>query len=148
MEKVTFVQVPRTENSQADNLAKLASSSDEDLGSGLYFWYLTNPSIDFPNGTPTEVLELEDRITWATPIVQYLQRGILPSDTKEARKIRTRAMRYIVMNQELYRRGYSCPLLRCVSMEEADYILQEVHMGVCGNHSGGRALAHKIMRSE
>ncbi|KAL2492126.1 Integrase H2C2 domain-containing protein [Abeliophyllum distichum] len=38
------------------------------------------------------------------------------------------------------------PLLRCVRVNEADYILREVHEGICGNHSGGLALAQKILK--
>jgi hypothetical protein len=38
------------------------------------------------------------------------------------------------------------PLLKCVSKEERAYILKEIHEGVCGNHAGGRVLAHKVVR--
>uniref|UniRef100_A0A2N9EWZ5 Integrase catalytic domain-containing protein n=1 Tax=Fagus sylvatica TaxID=28930 RepID=A0A2N9EWZ5_FAGSY len=34
----------------------------------------------------------------------------------------------------------------CLSPEEANYVIREVHEGVCGNHSGVRALAHKLIR--
>ena len=37
-------------------------------------------------------------------------------------------------------------LLKCVEEEDADYILREIHEGVCGNHSGGRTLAYKALR--
>ena len=38
------------------------------------------------------------------------------------------------------------PLLRCVDDEEADYVLREIHEGICGNHSGARTLAFKALR--
>ncbi|KAK3030413.1 hypothetical protein RJ639_037542 [Escallonia herrerae] len=34
----------------------------------------------------------------------------------------------------------------CLSPEEADYALEEVHEGICRQHLGGRHLAHKILR--
>ncbi|KAK2999895.1 hypothetical protein RJ639_023415 [Escallonia herrerae] len=37
-------------------------------------------------------------------------------------------------------------LLYCLSPKEADYALQEVHEVICGQHLGGRHLAHKILR--
>ena len=46
----------------------------------------------------------------------------------------------------LYKRGFTAPYLRCLDSEEADYVMREIHEGICGNHSGGRALAHKIIR--
>jgi hypothetical protein len=38
------------------------------------------------------------------------------------------------------------PLLRCVSKEEGQQILSEVHTGVCRGHIGANALAAKILR--
>ncbi|XP_072072044.1 uncharacterized protein [Arachis hypogaea] len=50
------------------------------------------------------------------------------------------------MAGELYKRGISQPLLKCLNAEEAREVMDEVHEGVCGNHIGGRALAAKIVR--
>ena len=51
-----------------------------------------------------------------------------------------------MVDEVLYRRGHSLPLLRCVLPEEAKAILQEVHEGFCGDHTGGQSLALKVMR--
>ena len=50
------------------------------------------------------------------------------------------------MNDELYKRGFSQPYLRCVEEEEAKYVLEEVHGGICGDHMGAKSLVRKIMR--
>ena len=47
----------------------------------------------------------------------------------------------------LYKRGFSRPYLRCLGTEEADYIIREVHEGICGNHLGSRSLVHKLVRA-
>ena len=53
----------------------------------------------------------------------------------------------MVLNDELYKRGFSQPYLRCVKEEEeAKYVLEEVHGGICGDHMGAKSLARKIMR--
>ena len=39
------------------------------------------------------------------------------------------------------------PFLRCVEEEEAKYILEEVHKGVCGDHERPRSLVNKIIRT-
>ncbi|XP_022849886.1 uncharacterized protein LOC111371977 [Olea europaea var. sylvestris] len=65
---------------------------------------------------------------------------------KVARKLRTRSARYTLIDNILYKRGYSTPLLRCLNEEEAQYALQDIHEGICENHSGGLSLAHKIVR--
>jgi len=47
----------------------------------------------------------------------------------------------------LYRRGYSLPYPRCANLEEANYMLCEIHEGTCGNHAGARSLAGKELRA-
>lgn len=54
---------------------------------------------------------------------------------------------YTLIGEVLYRRGYTLPLLKCLSAVEAEYVLKEIHEGVCGSHSGGRILAHKAVRA-
>ena len=48
----------------------------------------------------------------------------------------------------MYKRGFSRPYLRCLGNEEADYVMREVHEGICENHSGSRSLVHKLVRVE
>ena len=38
------------------------------------------------------------------------------------------------------------PYLKCVDKEEAKYILEEIHKGVCGDHAGPRSLVRKLIR--
>ena len=47
----------------------------------------------------------------------------------------------------LYKRGFSYPYLRCLGIEEADYVMREVHEGIYGNHSRLRSLVHKLVRA-
>nr|GEZ02495.1 reverse transcriptase domain-containing protein [Tanacetum cinerariifolium] len=68
----------------------------------------------------TNVVE-EDELTWMTPIVEYLKEGTLPSDRKEARKLRIKARQYELMEGILYRRSFLTPWLRCVGPLQADW---------------------------
>ncbi|KAL5576540.1 hypothetical protein UlMin_018239 [Ulmus minor] len=81
-----------------------------------------------------------------TPIVGYLLRGELPQDRTEARTLRMRAAHYTYLVGQLYKRGFSNPLLKCVTVDQGLYIMREIHEGVCGNHAGKRSLLHKIVR--
>jgi len=56
-------------------------------------------------------------------------------------------MQFILMKDVLYKRSFSHPYLRCLSLEEVDYVMREVHKGIFGNHSGSRLLAHKLIRA-
>ena len=80
-----------------------------------------------------------------TPIVIYLKDGRLPEDKDEAKRLRIKAAKYILINEVLYKRGFFQPYLRCLALDESNYVLREVHEGACGNHSGARALVHKVI---
>ena len=94
-----------------------------------------------------EMLQIEGDENWMTLIVLYLKDGRLPEEKDEVRKLRVKSARYILMDEVLYKRGFSQPLLRWLAPDEANYMLREVHEGVCGNHSGARSLVHKVIRS-
>ncbi|RDX93898.1 Gypsy retrotransposon integrase-like protein 1, partial [Mucuna pruriens] len=82
-----------------------------------------------------------------SPLMVYLRDEIKPEDRVEAKKLIKEAARYIIIGGELYRRGFSFPLLRCIEGEEARYMIKEVHEGLCSSHIGGWALASKIARA-
>ena len=133
-----FVQIPREENMKADTLAKEASVSElTDRFDEIQYM----PSIDLP-----EVQQIGVDENWMTPIVGYLKEGKLPQGRDEARKLRIKSAKYVLMDEVLYKRGFSQPYLRCLAPDEANYILREVHEGACGNHSGARSLVHKVIR--
>ncbi|XP_074368139.1 uncharacterized protein LOC141708414 [Apium graveolens] len=73
------------------------------------------------------------------------QEGTLPEDKFKARRLCYQAARYAMYDEVLYKRGFNQPLLRCVDKEEENYILSEVHEGICGNHSGDSSLAMKVL---
>ena len=79
------------------------------------------------------------------PITRYLVSGHLATDPKEARSIRLKAAQYSMIGSQLYRRSALGPMLRCIGPEEAKRLMEEIHEGVCDNHSGGRSLAHKAL---
>lgn len=53
----------------------------------------------------------------------------------------------MIIGNDLYRRGFSSPLLKCLAKDEAQYVMNELHHGVCGFHTGRRALKAKILRA-
>ena len=81
-----------------------------------------------------------------TPIVRYLKEGWLLEDKTETRKIQIKVAHFIIIDNVLYRRGYSLSYLRCASLEEVDYVLREIHEIICGNHARARSLAGKVLR--
>ena len=92
------------------------------------------------------VQEVNLENNWTTPIVSYLKDDTLLDDKGGARKLKVQVAWFVVMKDVLYKRGFSRPYLRCLSPEEVDYVMREVHEGIYGNHSRSRSLVHKLIR--
>ena len=129
--RVQVKHILRAENSRADALAKLATSSREDLDRLVPVEHLLEPLV---NVDDEEVSSVMSTLSWMDPIWDYLVDGILSSDPKEASKLRTRSARFTIHRGTLYKRGFSTPILKCVGREYANYMLREVHKGIFGNH--------------
>jgi len=52
-----------------------------------------------------------------------------------------------MIGDDLYKRGYDQPLLKCVTTEQAPYIIKELHEGICCYHSGAHTMATRILRA-
>ena len=61
--------IPRSMNSNADALVKLASTSDADLLDAFSMKYLAEPSIHLQS----RIMELTQELSWMDPIVVYLK---------------------------------------------------------------------------
>lgn len=134
--------VPREENAHADFLAKLASYGEAQQMGVVLVETLSQPSIE----EVSYIMEVDEKPTWMTPFKDYLLNGVLPTSRNEARKLLRKVPRFLMQGDTLYRRGFSAPLLRCVSQDEAREILENVHEGNCGDYAGGQNLARKILR--
>ncbi|XP_073120998.1 uncharacterized protein [Henckelia pumila] len=138
--ELTMELIPRTENTKADHLARLASSVGEPLEPGLKGKELVS-----------QLESLDDLIAdvpegdWRYGIHKYLTKDELPNDNKKAREIKRRALRFVMVDKILFKRSFSQPLLKCLGPDEANYVLREIHEGCCGNHLGSIALARKAL---
>ncbi|CAL8134749.1 unnamed protein product [Prunus armeniaca] len=134
-------QVPRSENSHADALARLASGLEQGIGRNIHIEFLDQPSTQTPL-----ICTIDHSPTWMDPILQFLQNQTLPADSAKAQHVRYRSARYLIINDALYKRGFSLPYLRCLTPEKGNYVIWKIHEGICGNHFGARSLAHKAIR--
>ncbi|XP_056864046.1 uncharacterized protein LOC130511189 [Raphanus sativus] len=158
-----LTRIPRSENTQADALAALASSSDPGLKRVIPVEFIEHPSIGSPvvinliQDDNEEEIAVESEETpeqneygcdtpWLEAIRAYIIDGKLPPEKWAARKVRTQAACYVTVDGEIYKWKFSGPLMTCLEGHKARKVMEEVHSGSCGNHSGGRSLAVKIKR--
>ncbi|XP_057721018.1 uncharacterized protein LOC130935331 [Arachis stenosperma] len=138
-EEITVHHVPRERNTRADLLSKLASTKPGESNRSLIQGMTREPAITL------HVTSLGS--SWLDPIIHFLEHGQVPGDEKDAAKLRREAAKYAVIQGQLFKKGLSQPLLKCLRPDQTDYVLREVHEGCCGHHIGGKALARKLIRA-
>ncbi|KAI5338508.1 hypothetical protein L3X38_017779 [Prunus dulcis] len=134
-------QIPCSENNHADALATLASAVEQGIGLNIHLEFLDQPSTQIPT-----ICTIDHSPTWMDPILQFLQNQTLPIDPAEARRVCYGSTRYLVINGALYKRSFSLPYLRCLIPEEGNYVIREIHDGICSNHFSARSLAQEAIR--
>ena len=74
--------------------------------------------------------EVDFKSNWTMPLISDLKNGMLPDGKDAARRLKVLASRFVLIKDVLYKRGFSRPYLRCSVLEEAEYIMREVHEGI------------------
>ncbi|XP_016195201.1 uncharacterized protein LOC107636192 [Arachis ipaensis] len=138
-QEITVQHIPRERNTWTDLLSKLASTKP-----GADNWSLIQGMVKEPM-VALQLAKLNP--SWLDPITNFLEHGKLPDDEKAAKTLRREAAKYATIQGQLFRKGLSQPLLKCLHPDQTDYVLREVHEGCCGHHIGGKALARKLIRA-
>ena len=137
---VKFLQVLREENEHVNWLAKSISTGHITVDWQDLCFVQQSFAIE-----ELEMQMIPKGTDWTTPIIFYLKNGTLPEDHDESRRLKVWAVRFMLIVDVLYSRGFSRPYLRCLIPDEADYVIREVHEGVCGSHIGVWSLVHKLI---
>jgi hypothetical protein len=86
-------------------------------------------------------------VDWRQPFIDYIHEQKVPTDKKLAEQLIRLAKSYVLVGDKLYRRGATYGvLIKCVPREESKDILEEIHKGVCDNHTSSRTLVSKALR--
>ncbi|XP_057811344.1 uncharacterized protein LOC131025564 [Salvia miltiorrhiza] len=137
-EKLEIQQVPREENQRADLLARMASAVEQTWREDITLVF--EPKREMA----AQVCNIETKDDWRTPIIYYLKNGKrMKEDTSRYAKYEN----YCIIGDQLYKRSFTHPFLKCLAPEEAQFALKEIHQGCCGNHGGHRDLTRKIIRA-
>ncbi|KAM1833455.1 hypothetical protein ACFX13_023276 [Malus domestica] len=136
-----ITQIPRATNNHAYALAHLALAVEDKIGRKIQVESLAASST-----MAAEVCNLQQGDSWITPIYRFLAHGTLPNDKVQAKQIRYKVTRYLIINDQLYKWGFNLPYLRCLTPVEVETVIREIHEGICEDHAGSRSLAHKAFR--
>ncbi|RVW50249.1 Gypsy retrotransposon integrase-like protein 1 [Vitis vinifera] len=139
----TIEKIRRADNRHADALAGIAASLPIKEVILLPIHVQANPSVAEDSTCNTIEANQTGDQEWTHNIAEYLRAGTLPEDPKQAHKNTGASCPFHPDWGALYKRSFTGPYLRCLGHSEAQYVLAELHEGICGNHTGGRSLAHR-----
>jgi ribonuclease HI len=120
---INFYWIPRAQNAEANDLAQLASGYKAD--------------------GPRHQVYFLDQGDWRADIFNYLK----DSARGAPRKIRYKAMRYVLIGDDMFYRTLEGLLLKCLGPTESNRLLHEVHEGTCGTHQSAHKMKWLIRRS-
>ena len=139
-----LLHIPKSGNTHADSLATLATSSAQSLPRVIFIEDLCKPSV-----TQREVIQVHQvRVgtSWMDPLVLFLKDDILPENKAGVDKIRRKTSQIqLSEDQKLYKHSFSRPYLFCVHPKASKLILEELHEGIYGSHTGARSLSYRAI---
>ncbi|XP_068486585.1 uncharacterized protein [Phaseolus vulgaris] len=142
-QSVKISHVKRQNNLRADTLSKLATAKMKGRHATVIQQTLSAPSVPVGECMVTEQGE-EDWVSDMKKVNKDREEGKDGHDLSLAKK----ASRFVIIGEDLYKRAFSTPLLKCVSKAEAEYVLQELHQGACDLHYGAQTMATRVLRAE
>ncbi|XP_014497027.1 uncharacterized protein LOC106758609 [Vigna radiata var. radiata] len=110
-EDVKIQHIPREQNARADLLSKLSNGKEKGQLTTIIRQVLLQPSVECLSITTDEATD------WRVEVRKLIHKqdsgeSLCPADSK-------RIARFMIIGNDLYRRGFSSPLLKCLADDEA-----------------------------
>ena len=107
--------------------------------------------IDFgtTSADEAEAMEVDEAPTsrdWRVQYLDWIIRGVLPSNHAQARRLARRANSFVLIDNELHKRSPSGVLQRCIPIPEGKELIRDIHAGICGHHAAPRTLVGNAFR--
>jgi hypothetical protein len=121
---INFYWIPRIQNSEANDLAQMASG---------------HKAVAHRADLQVHLLEQGD---WKADIFNYLK----DSAREAPKRICYKAMKYVLIGDDMFYRTLEGLLLKCLRLIESNRLLHEVHEGTCGTHQSAHKMKWLIRR--
>jgi hypothetical protein len=83
---------------------------------------------------------------WRAKYLTWMDRGELPPDRSESRRIARMVKSLTVVDSKLNKRAASDVLQRCIPIPQGRELIRDIHVGVCGHHAASRTLVGNAFR--
>ncbi|KAG5536715.1 hypothetical protein RHGRI_024220 [Rhododendron griersonianum] len=142
---IQLEHVYRLENGEANEMAQIASGVKIPDGQNEKLIRVQKRFLPFfieRDRGDLEIMEINLIDDWRVPIKGFLEN---PNE-KTDRSIKQRAINYIIMGSDLFRKSSDGVLLLCIAKPQIMTVMGEVHEGTCGSHQSGEKMKWLIRR--
>ena len=85
---------------------------------------------------------------WRVPFIKYLIDGSGYIDRTENEHLMRCSKQYLLVDGKLWRKNAKEEILmKCITQEDGEHLLDQIHSGSCGNHASSRTLVGKAFRA-
>ena len=101
-----------------------------------------------PASNTTEPPPTTKELDWRVPFIKYLTDGSGYTDQTENERLMRRSKQYLLIDGKLWRKNAKEEILmKCITQEDGERLLDKIHSGSCGNHAASRTLVGKAFRA-
>ena len=87
------------------------------------------------------------KLDWRVPFIKYLTDGSDYTDRAENERLMWRSKQYLLVDGKLWRKNAKEEILmKCITQEDGEHLLDQIHSGSCVNHVALRTLVSKAFR--
>lgn len=128
--KFDLQHIVRENNERVNLLSKLASTKKKSQHRTFFQETVLEPSLYKVVVSVTLVNR-----KWMTEIWDFQER-LTPKISNNNKKAKKTSNYYVIDGGDLYRRGFTTPLLKCLTQDLSEYVMNEMHRGIYGMHLG------------
>ncbi|XP_062013819.1 uncharacterized protein LOC133730203 [Rosa rugosa] len=144
-DRISFAQLPRGQNWEANEMAQLASGlriPEGDNSRVIKIAKRTLPALE-ERGVSDDVFVIDiEPDDWRLPIIKFHKNP----QGNDDRKTRYLAGHFIIYKEAVYRKSSDDLLLLCIGGQETLEVMRDVHEGICGAHQAGIKMRWLIRR--
>ena len=130
----SLLHIPTNENTHANSLATLATSSAQGLPQVILIEDLCKPTE--LKREMVHIYQIRVGPNWMDSIVLFLKEDILPEEKSKVDKVRRKTPWFwLSEDKKLYKYSFSGPYLLCIHLEASELLLEELHEGIYESHT-------------
>ena len=98
-----------------------------------------------PATSTTEPLPTTHKPDWRTPFIQYLTDDSGYTDRTENERLMRRSKQYLLVDGKLWHKNAKEEILmKCLTQEEGEHLLDQIHSSSYGNHAASRTWSVRL----